>query len=47
MTAAAIDTLTLCWSAIRDEFRARLRGLHVAPLVGAGAWAKAQTEAHG
>jgi hypothetical protein len=31
MTAAAIDTLTLAWSAIRDEFRARLRGIHVAP----------------
>jgi hypothetical protein len=31
MTAAAIDTLTLAWAAIRDEFRARLRGLHVAP----------------
>jgi hypothetical protein len=31
MTAAAIDTLTLAWAAIRDEFRARLCGLHVAP----------------
>jgi hypothetical protein len=28
---AAISTLTLAWSAIRDEFRVRLRGLHVQP----------------
>jgi hypothetical protein len=31
MSAAAISTWTLSWSAVRDEFRARLRGLHLAP----------------
>jgi hypothetical protein len=31
MTTAAIDTLTLAWEQVREEFRARLRGLHVQP----------------
>src|SRR6266571_1256141 len=31
MSQVAIDSLVLTWSAVRDEFRARLRGLHVAP----------------
>lgn len=30
-TALAIETWTLCWSAIRDEFSDRLRGLHLEP----------------
>jgi len=30
-TQIAIETWTLSWSAIRDEFRARLRGLHLDP----------------
>src|ERR1051326_8661518 len=30
-TQLAIETWTLSWSAIRDEFCARLRGLHLAP----------------
>jgi hypothetical protein len=31
MSAAAIATWTLSWSAVREEFRTRLRGLHLAP----------------